>query len=198
MPRDKDFKKLVRQRMHDTGERYTDARAAIDPDHTDAKPGQSRASHPDGAVFELTGYTMGDRLSPNSAGPVFRVLRRFLDPLADRMLTPALPTPGSVGFPLPKIWRLVVTSTDLIFSTRASWGDSDASVEVGRVRRDRITHITRMDQTGRSAFRRRVFSFPYVLLGVDGDDPVVLTLMGSAPTAAELAANTDRLVEELR
>lgn len=39
MPTEKDFKRLVRQRMADTGERYTDARAALDtrPDPLDPR-----------------------------------------------------------------------------------------------------------------------------------------------------------------
>ena len=52
MPRDKDMKRVVRKRMATSGERYTEARAAIRP-HNTARPGAAGQSRKQGSSGEL-------------------------------------------------------------------------------------------------------------------------------------------------
>ena len=76
MPTNKDFKRLVRQRMADTGERYTDARAAL---VTDVDPSPS----PRPQLRERWMELLGD---PKQNQYVFRLLKELppdeLRPLA--------------------------------------------------------------------------------------------------------------------
>jgi hypothetical protein len=58
MPKDKDFKRLVRARMGKTGEAYTTARAHLRPGD-DHRPDRLRGRHPDTAALARLLATIG-------------------------------------------------------------------------------------------------------------------------------------------
>lgn len=96
MPRDKDFKRLVRQRMAETGERYTTARAALDKDYTSLTPQMREWLFMLGGDHAKTAYKMLEQ-SPTSkrrdaalhglGDPDWRVRSRCAQLLDDLALT---------------------------------------------------------------------------------------------------------------
>jgi uncharacterized protein DUF4872/butirosin biosynthesis protein H-like len=69
MPRDKDFKRLVRARMGKTGESYTTARAQLRPDGAPDLPDRLRGRYPDTAALTRLLAALGVT-DPTSARPL--------------------------------------------------------------------------------------------------------------------------------
>lgn len=132
MPRGKDVKRVVRKRMTETGERYTDARAAVRPDapRRRSRPGQPPADSAEGALIEVE-IPVGIRLHLNT-GQHFVVLK---ERGGDRWLSFAIgmSEANAIAVVLTGMTVQRPLTPDLIVSSIRALGGDVARVVVTRV-----------------------------------------------------------------